>query len=90
MPNEAAVPEWEYLIDPERYLRIAAEAAGRGLEVIGVWHSHPLSAADPSATDRAQAWPDWHYLIIGWPTTAARMRIFWSDADGLHEESMSP
>ena len=41
----------------------AARAAGR--QLLGAWHSHPASRAVPSATDLAQAWPDWCYLIVG-------------------------
>lgn len=87
MANEATDPEQHYLIDPERYLRIESEASGRGLQVIGVWHSHPISAAVPSATDVAQAWPDWHYLIVGYPTgDVPELRAWWSATDGFQEE----
>lgn len=36
------------------------------LEVVGVYHSHPMGSAEPSASDIAEAsWPDAVYLIVG-------------------------
>lgn len=39
-------------------------ARGTGLEVLGVYHSHPDSEARPSASDGAEAWGGWLYLIV--------------------------
>jgi desampylase len=63
-PNVRASAQ-HYEIAPEAVLAAdhAARAAGRVL--LGAWHSHPGGAAAPSATDRAEAWPDWCYLIVG-------------------------
>ena len=54
-----------YTLDPLQHLRIDRNAEDRGLEVIGVIHSHTHTEAYPSATDVAQA-PDpaWHYMIV--------------------------
>ena len=54
-----------YTLDPLQHLRIERDAENRGLEVIGVMHSHTHTEAYPSATDIAQA-PDpaWHYMIV--------------------------
>ena len=40
---------------------VAADARARslGLEIVGVWHSHPNQPALPSETDRARGWPGW-------------------------------
>jgi proteasome lid subunit RPN8/RPN11 len=66
LPNRTEQnPQMHYQIDPLDFLRLDREAQLRGLEVIGVWHSHPDGSATPSATDRALAWPDWCYLIAG-------------------------
>ena len=43
-----------YTIDPKAYLRASREARASGLDVIGAYHSHPTSAAQPSATDLAE------------------------------------
>lgn len=53
-----------YELDPKDQLAAEAAARASGLEVIGVWHSHPDHPARPSETDRMMAWPRWYYLII--------------------------
>jgi proteasome lid subunit RPN8/RPN11 len=53
-----------YLIDPLAYMRIERDADKRGLEVIGIYHSHPDVAAWPSQFDLDHAWPNFSYLIV--------------------------
>ncbi|HWP35029.1 MAG TPA: Mov34/MPN/PAD-1 family protein [Thermodesulfobacteriota bacterium] len=53
-----------YTLDPAGLKRVAAAAAAAGLEVAGVYHSHPDHPARPSETDRAQAWGGWIYLVL--------------------------
>ena len=54
-----------YTINPKQHLLIEREAEDRGLEVIGVVHSHTHTEAYPSPTDVAQAPdPTWHYVIV--------------------------
>jgi proteasome lid subunit RPN8/RPN11 len=54
-----------YTINPKQHLLIERDAEDRGLEIIGVVHSHTHTEAYPSPTDVAQA-PDatWHYVIV--------------------------
>ena len=40
----------------------AAEADG--LEIVGIWHTHPDHPAHPSERDRVAAWKGWSYLIL--------------------------
>lgn len=54
-----------YTIDPEDHFRAIREARAAGREVIGGYHSHPRSAARPSATDREQAFSGFLFLIVG-------------------------
>ena len=55
-----------YLLDPADHIAIRRRARAAGLAVIGFYHSHPHSAARPSATDQAEAtYPDHLYLILG-------------------------
>jgi proteasome lid subunit RPN8/RPN11 len=63
-PNVAASAK-VYEIDPKVLLRTFRDAEQRGLEVIGVFHSHTHSEAYPSPTDVRQA-PDpaWHYVLV--------------------------
>jgi proteasome lid subunit RPN8/RPN11 len=44
-----------FSIDPEDHFKAIRGARAEGLEVIGAYHSHPASAAVPSATDIAEA-----------------------------------
>jgi len=59
-----------YDMDPTDYLRIENAGRARGLEVVGVYHSHPDHPSRPSETDRQraeeiwQAAESWSYLIL--------------------------
>ena len=54
-----------YELDPQDHLRADRDAEGRGLEIVGVFHSHTHTEAYPSPTDVARA-PDpyWHYVLV--------------------------
>jgi proteasome lid subunit RPN8/RPN11 len=63
--NVAEDREARFVIDPKGHIDGRREARRRGLAVTGFYHSHPRSAARPSATDRAEAsYPDHLYLIV--------------------------
>lgn len=53
-----------YWIDPADMLAVQRSARERGLEIIGVFHSHPDHAAVPSECDRTLAWPVYSYIIV--------------------------
>jgi proteasome lid subunit RPN8/RPN11 len=54
-----------YTVDARDHLRADRDAEDRGLEIIGVMHSHTHTEAYPSPTDVAQApVPSWHYVIV--------------------------
>lgn len=53
-----------YLLSPGAYRRAEQQAQAEGLEVVGVFHSHPDHPPEPSATDLAEAWPGWVYVIV--------------------------
>ncbi|MGF1520276.1 MAG: M67 family metallopeptidase [Nodosilinea sp.] len=53
-----------YYIDPADLLRVQKSARDRGLEIIGIYHSHPNHPAVPSECDRALAWPVYSYVIV--------------------------
>ncbi|WP_017300159.1 M67 family metallopeptidase [Nodosilinea nodulosa] len=53
-----------YWIDPADLLAVQRSARGQGLEIIGVYHSHPDHPAVPSECDRALAWPVYSYGIV--------------------------
>jgi proteasome lid subunit RPN8/RPN11 len=53
-----------YWIDPAGMLAVQRSARERGLEILGVYHSHPDHPAVPSECDRRLAWPVYSYLIV--------------------------
>ena len=66
-----------YTVDPKDHLRADRDAERRGLEIIGVMHSHTHTEAYPSPTDVAQA-PDpaWHYVIVSLKREAPVLRSY--------------
>jgi proteasome lid subunit RPN8/RPN11 len=52
-----------YWIDPVILLHTQRTAREQGLEIIGIYHSHPDHPAVPSECDRRLAWPLYSYLI---------------------------
>ena len=53
-----------YELDPADFMAADLAAREAGLEIVGVWHSHPDHPAEPSETDRAAAWEGWSYTIV--------------------------
>lgn len=54
-----------YRLDPREQLRFFKDIDARGLELLGIYHSHTQSPAYPSRTDVAQAfYPDAAYVIV--------------------------
>ena len=54
-----------YVIDPNDYRMIDLQARKRGLDIVGIYHSHPDHPAEPSQTDLEQAtFPGYTYVIV--------------------------
>ncbi len=53
-----------YELDPGDFVVADARAREQGLDVVGIWHSHPDHPAEPSPTDLAGAFEGWSYLIL--------------------------
>jgi proteasome lid subunit RPN8/RPN11 len=53
-----------YLLDPDDFLAADRVARDAGLEIVGIWHSHPDAPARPSSTDLERAWEGYSYLIV--------------------------
>jgi proteasome lid subunit RPN8/RPN11 len=71
--NIAADPTRRYLIEPRDHLAAIRSARADGLQVVGAYHSHPRSRARPSATDAADAFSDFLYVIVGWTGDAPEL-----------------
>ena len=88
--------EWEsgeqfhrYLITPRDMLRGETEAAQRGLDVIGIFHSHPDHVAEPSTMDRDWALPWFSYVITSVQSAKAAVSRAWllrDDRSAFDEE----
>jgi [CysO sulfur-carrier protein]-S-L-cysteine hydrolase len=75
-----------YTVDPKDHLRADRDAEDRGLEIVGVVHSHTHTEAYPSPTDVAQAPdPDWHYVIVSLRLSEPVLRSY-RIADGNIDE----
>jgi proteasome lid subunit RPN8/RPN11 len=80
-----------FLITPDDMLRGESEAARRGLDVIGIFHSHPDHVAVPSGFDRDWALPWYSYIITSVEKAQAVSTRSWllrEDRSGFDEESM--
>ncbi len=73
MANEA--PEAErfnrYAMAPAAMHEAQNQASAAGLDIVGVYHSHPDAPAQPSATDLTAAWPVYFYIIVRTGSTGA-------------------
>jgi proteasome lid subunit RPN8/RPN11 len=75
--RNAAESSRVYTVDPKDHLRADRDADERGLELIGVMHSHTHTDAYPSPTDVGQAPdPGWHYVIVSLRDDAPVLRSF--------------
>ena len=73
--NQAADPGRRYEIAPRDYLDAIRRCRGADAVVIGAYHSHPESPAEPSQTDRATAFSDFLYVIAGPAQPAAELAV---------------
>jgi len=76
-----------YTVDPRQHLRADRDAEERGLEIIGVFHSHTHTDAYPSPTDVAQAPdPSWHYVLVSLRDVAPVVRSYRIEDGKITEE----
>lgn len=80
-----------FLITPADMLRAETEAARRGLDVVGIFHSHPDHVAEPSGFDRDWALPWYSYIITSVQQGQAVVSRSWllrEDRSGFEEEAI--
>jgi len=87
--RNAAASSRVYTVEPGDHLRADRDAEGRGLEIVGVMHSHTHTEAYPSPTDVAQV-PDpaWHYVIVSLKREAAVLRSYRIVDGAISEEEV--
>jgi proteasome lid subunit RPN8/RPN11 len=80
-----------FTIKPEEYRDAESLAREKGLDVLGLYHSHPDHPARPSQFDLEHALPWWSYVIIevdrGQPSAIASW-LLQEDRDGFAEEQL--
>ena len=78
-----------YTVDPLAHHRADRDAESRGMQLLGVFHSHTHTDAYPSPTDVAQA-PDpaWHYVIVSLRDTQPVVRSYRIVDGQVEEESL--
>ena len=88
--RNAAESSKVYTVDPKDHLRADRDAEDRGLEIIGVMHSHTHTEAYPSPTDVAQApVPEWHYVIVSLRAEAPTLRSYRIVDEAITEETVA-
>ncbi|HUW96685.1 MAG TPA: M67 family metallopeptidase [Anaerolineae bacterium] len=79
-----------YSLGPDQQFRVFKDIENRGLELLGIYHSHPSSPATPSDRDVEQAYyPEVSYILISVADPAeAQVRAFRITAEGVAEEDL--
>lgn len=89
--NERESRHNRYLISPDEYVKADREASKRGLDIVGVFHSHPDHPSQPSEMDRSQAWPGMSYVIVSvcdGKATTAQSWLLRDTREAFEEESL--
>lgn len=80
-----------YLITAEDMLKAEQEAGKQGMDILGIFHSHPDHPALPSEFDREYAIPWYSYLITSVEKGKARHSRCWrldDDRSAFQEEEV--
>ena len=89
--RDASVRQNRYLITAEDMMKGENEAVRLGLDIIGVFHSHPDHPNKPSEFDREWAMPWFSYLITSVSKGDAQDSRSWrlsENRDGFVEEKI--
>jgi [CysO sulfur-carrier protein]-S-L-cysteine hydrolase len=75
--NAHPAPVIRYSIDPREQLRAFRDMETNGEELLAIYHSHPVTQAYPSPTDRAEAhYPDAFYVLVSLRDATPEVRAF--------------
>jgi proteasome lid subunit RPN8/RPN11 len=89
--RELAARPRRYLIDAREYMAAEIESERRGLDLVGVFHSHPDHPNAPSEYDREWAQPAFSYVITSIEAGKAGDPRSWrlaDDRNGFVEEGI--
>lgn len=89
--REAGARHNRYQLTPKDFQQAEAEASRLGVEVLGVFHSHPDHPNQPSEFDRENALPAFTYIITSINAGKAAGSRSWrlkDDRSGFEEESI--
>jgi proteasome lid subunit RPN8/RPN11 len=86
------MPTTRYIIDPREQLKAFRSIDAAGEELVGIYHSHPVSQPYPSPTDRAEAhYPDAVYVLVSVRTAKAEVSAYHIGADDfIHTVTLIP
>ena len=89
--NVAGDPATQYEIAPAELFQLMREIRDAGLRLLGIYHSHPQGANEPSRTDIARAYyPDAAYFIVSpLPHEERPVRAFSIREGGVSELQIS-
>ncbi len=75
-----------YNIDPLDLVKLEDELDEKGLQILGIYHSHPNHPAKLSETDFKFAWPNLSYLVISVNNGKAEKMSSWRlEMDGAEK-----
>lgn len=89
--REAEARRNRFLIGPMEMLRGEREARAQGLDIVGIYHSHPDVPPVPSQFDLEHAWPVYSYVIVTSTATGAGELLSWElrdDRSGFATEAI--
>jgi proteasome lid subunit RPN8/RPN11 len=80
--REAEARHNRYELSPKDYMRAETVAMDQGIDLAGVFHSHPDHPSTPSDFDRDHALPRFVYLITSVQASKAVLTQAWRLDDG--------
>jgi proteasome lid subunit RPN8/RPN11 len=90
--RESGARHNRFLIGPMEMLKGERQARSLGLDVVGIYHSHPNAPAVPSQFDLDHAWPVYSYVIVAVTAQGAGALRSWAlreDRSGFDEEDIA-
>ncbi|MFQ5659228.1 MAG: M67 family metallopeptidase [Gammaproteobacteria bacterium] len=87
--NIADDPDRSFLMDPQQHIKAIREMRVAGEKMAGIFHSHPVSSAEPSVTDLKLAnYPDVIYFILSLTRTPPELNAYYFDGKDFHKMAL--